>query len=242
MSDAGATEEKSTKKTIVLVGAGGSGKDFARQQLCSDEYGYKSCVSTTTRAARPGEVDGRDYHYVTKAEFEAFLAAGDLMEHDFFADNYYGLQKRHFVESGGVVILTPTGLAKMGPELRAHLFVIYLDIDEGTRRTRLAERMKKGRNSPEVDTRIGVDLGVFLDFDDYDMYVCNPHFKVKELHHIIKVMEFYNDEAEPCRSRRVAVQQEIYGFFEFMPRSGITSSLIEPSSSSCVQPTLPDSS
>lgn len=47
-------------------------------------------VSATTREPRPGEVDGRDYHFLTRAEFERRLAAGEFLEHASYAGNWYG--------------------------------------------------------------------------------------------------------------------------------------------------------
>jgi guanylate kinase len=47
-------------------------------------------ISATTRKPRPGEVDGRDYHFLTLEEFEQRLARGDFLEHAVYAGNMYG--------------------------------------------------------------------------------------------------------------------------------------------------------
>jgi len=50
-------------------------------------------VSATTRAPRPGEVDGRDYHFIDKPRFEEMVAKGEFLEHARVFDNYYGTPK-----------------------------------------------------------------------------------------------------------------------------------------------------
>lgn len=52
-------------------------------------------TSSTTRSARPGEVNGRDYHFVTKADFTAGVEAGDFLEHAEVFGNHYGTLRRN---------------------------------------------------------------------------------------------------------------------------------------------------
>ena len=78
---------------IVFSGPAGSGKGtvlkhiFTNPELCR-EFAYS--VSATTRAPRPGEVDGVNYHYLTREEFEARIERGELLEHTEYCGNYYG--------------------------------------------------------------------------------------------------------------------------------------------------------
>lgn len=65
-------------------------------------------VSATTRAARPGEVDGREYHFISEAEFRAAVAAGDFIEWVEYSGNLYGTLRREVaakLEAGDDVIL-----------------------------------------------------------------------------------------------------------------------------------------
>ena len=65
---------------FVLSAPSGAGKTTLRDRLRrTTEFGYS--VSCTTRAPRPGEVDGRDYHFVAREEFDRRLAAGGFLEH-----------------------------------------------------------------------------------------------------------------------------------------------------------------
>ena len=73
---------------VVLVGPSGSGKTSVAERL-----GYPRVLTTTTRLPRPGEVDGKDYHFISKAQFEEGIAKGDFLEHATVHGNYYGSSK-----------------------------------------------------------------------------------------------------------------------------------------------------
>lgn len=69
-------------KTVLLILAGpaGVGKSTLCDRLVAEVPGFERVVTATTRAPRPNEVNGRDYHFLTEAEFDARLAAGDFLE------------------------------------------------------------------------------------------------------------------------------------------------------------------
>ena len=54
---------------------------------------FRFSVSATTRTPRPGEIDGKDYLFVTKERFEEMIEKGELIEHATFNNNYYGTPK-----------------------------------------------------------------------------------------------------------------------------------------------------
>ena len=79
---------------IVLSGPSGVGKGTVRKALFEmPEQEFVYSVSMTTRAPRPGEVDGVDYYFVSREEFEKQIAAGNLLEYAEFVGNYYGTPK-----------------------------------------------------------------------------------------------------------------------------------------------------
>lgn len=93
---------------FVLTGPSGVGKSTIRQRLCEDPRIVRS-VSCTTRAPRAGEREGVDYFFVTEAEFQRRVAAGELLEHArVFGRHRYGTP-RAWVEAriaeGKIVIL-----------------------------------------------------------------------------------------------------------------------------------------
>ena len=81
---------------IVVSGPAGSGKGTVLKRVFeSKKHGrqFAYSVSATTRAPRPGEVDGVNYHYLTREDFEARIARGELLEYTEYCGNYYGTLK-----------------------------------------------------------------------------------------------------------------------------------------------------
>jgi guanylate kinase len=77
-------------RLFVLSGPSGVGKSTVLGQVRSQLPDLWYSVSATTRAIRPGEVDGVNYHFVTEERFRDLIATGRLLEHAHFAGNWYG--------------------------------------------------------------------------------------------------------------------------------------------------------
>ena len=75
---------------FVLSSPSGAGKTTLSRMLIERVAGLQMSVSATTRAMRPGEVDGRDYLFVDKPKFEAMAKRGELLEWAVVFDNRYG--------------------------------------------------------------------------------------------------------------------------------------------------------
>lgn len=74
---------------VVVSGPAGSGKGTVNHKLLeSEEFVYS--VSATTRAPRPGEADGVNYHFIDRSDFEGRIARGELLEYTQYCGNYYG--------------------------------------------------------------------------------------------------------------------------------------------------------
>lgn len=82
---------------IVISGFAGSGKGTITKELIRRYDNYRLSVSATTRAPRPGEVDGKDYFFTTREKFERMIENGELLEHAHYVGNYYGTP-RDYVE------------------------------------------------------------------------------------------------------------------------------------------------
>ena len=85
--------------TLFIISApSGGGKTSLVKTLLEAEHEVKLSVSHTTRRARPGEMNGRDYHFVTPAEFEHMLAAGEFLENAVIYGNRYGTSRKWIAE------------------------------------------------------------------------------------------------------------------------------------------------
>ena len=78
---------------IVLSSPSGAGKSTISRALMERDDNLTMSVSATTRAPRPGEVDGKDYYFVDKATFDAMVGEGNMLEHAQVFDNFYGTPK-----------------------------------------------------------------------------------------------------------------------------------------------------
>jgi guanylate kinase len=74
----------------ILSAPSGAGKSTLAARLLKEDKNVHLSVSYTTRAPRPGEVDGRDYHFIDKAEFESMLERGEFLESAEVHGNHYG--------------------------------------------------------------------------------------------------------------------------------------------------------
>lgn len=79
---------------IVYAGASGVGKGTIMKKLLSSDDNFRLSVSATTRAPRPGERDGVEYHFVTKEQFEELIRTDGLLEYAQYCDNFYGTPKK----------------------------------------------------------------------------------------------------------------------------------------------------
>ncbi len=78
---------------IVISGPAGSGKGTVNAHLLRDgDFVYS--VSATTRAPRPGEVDGVNYHYISREEFLSRIESGDMLEYTEYCGNFYGTPRK----------------------------------------------------------------------------------------------------------------------------------------------------
>ena len=163
------------KKRVILVGMGGSGKDYARKEM--EDLGFRYCVSHTTRPPRVGEIAGKDYYYISKDAAAHHYIEKDLFyEYVIFNGWVYGTSKDEFNKSN-LFIMTPSGISKMKPVDRRESFIIYLDIPLEVRR----ERLSKRGDVDNVTRRLDADDKDFSEFSDYDLVVNDPLFDIKNV-------------------------------------------------------------
>lgn len=82
---------------FILSGPSGVGKGTVRKRLFEEQTDLQYSISMTTRNMRPGEVEGVDYFYRSKEEFEQMITDNELLEYAKYVNNYYGTP-RAFVE------------------------------------------------------------------------------------------------------------------------------------------------
>ena len=85
-----------SKKGLLVVYSGfsGVGKGTIMKEMLKREESFRLSVSATTRAPRPGEVDGREYYFITKEKFLSMIDNDEFLEYAQYADNYYGTPQK----------------------------------------------------------------------------------------------------------------------------------------------------
>lgn len=118
---------------VVVMAPMGSGKGTIVQYALQQYPDLYQTVSCTSRAMRPGEIDGKHYHFITAEEFDDKIEAGDFLEWAEFAGNKYGTPKSELIPSlsnCGVVIveIELQGVEQLLNLLpREHMTIVYID-------------------------------------------------------------------------------------------------------------------
>ena len=179
---------------IVLSGPSGVGKDTVIHHLLKRNLPVEFVVTTTSRAPRPNEKDGVDYHFVTKAQFEEMIAKDELIEYAHVYQDYKGPQKKHVrraLASGKDVIMRldvqgATRIRKINPDA-VLIFLIPSNEDEWYDRLK-----KRGTETPEsFNLRMATAESELTCLPIFDYVVLNANHKLEKavdsIESIIKV-------------------------------------------------------
>ena len=156
---------------IILVGKAAAGKDHMRKVM--EGRGFKYGTSYTTRPPREGEIDGQDYYFISKEQFEKGIDNDFWYEWVEFNGWYYGTSYDQFKVTCNLFIMTPKGIAHINPIDRKECTIIYINIPIDVRRERLRSRNMPGDT---LERRIEADENDFKDFTDYDIEINNHNF------------------------------------------------------------------
>ena len=163
---------------LVLSSPSGAGKSsISRALLERHPGGIAMSISATTRAPRPGEVDGRDYHFIDRATFEAMVERREFLEHAKVFDNYYGTPRAPVeaaLAAGQDVLFDVDwqGTQQLAQNARDDLVSIFIlppSVAELERRLR-----SRGQDSDEVVRKRMAKAGDEIShFREYDYIIVN---------------------------------------------------------------------
>ncbi len=184
-------------KILIVSGPSGVGKGTVLKELRSRYPNMRFSVSATTRAPRPGEIDGVHYRFMTKAEFEELIERDALLEYAGYADNYYGTPADPVVEGialGEIWILEieVKGALQVMSRRKDAISVFIAPPSYEVLRDRLLSR---GDTPPEVaEKRLKIALEECSHAGEYGYVVVNDTVEeaVREMEAILL--------AESCRS------------------------------------------
>lgn len=148
---------------IVLVGDSGSGKSSIACCL----YEYKKRVAYTSRPMRSNEVEGSDYNFKTKQQFEELIKKGFFGEHSIYNGWHYGTAKSDCTDDK-IIVINPHGLRQLKKMTELNIISFYIKVSECERIIRLATR---GDSTMELFRRVISDQGNFIGIEDEVDYV-----------------------------------------------------------------------
>ncbi|HHH39715.1 MAG TPA: guanylate kinase [Sedimenticola sp.] len=166
--------------TLYIVSApSGAGKTSLLKALLERDPGIVVSVSHTTRAMRPGEVDGRDYHFVTLARFEALVEEGAFLEHARVFDNFYGTSEAGIREQLGagldvVLEIDWQGARQVRKRFPEAVSLFIVPPSREALRQRLSGR---GQDSDEIiERRMRDAVAEMSHYPEYDYLIVNDRF------------------------------------------------------------------
>ena len=161
---------------LVLSGPSGSGKGTVSESLMKNNDDIIFSTSVTTRTPRPGEVNGENYFFATREEFEKMVENDELLEHAFVHTNYYGTPKKFVfdeIEKGEIVLLEidVQGALQIKKKYKEAVFIFLIPPTMDELRSRLVKRDTETED--EIETRY---KNAFKELDfvgEYDYFVIN---------------------------------------------------------------------
>ena len=174
----------------MITGPSGVGKGTVIRALLERLPGFGLSVSATTRRPRPGEVDGRDYHFLTPEEFEERLRRGEFLEHATYAGNRYGTLRSELDRpvEGLVLEIELQGARQVREALPEAVRVFIAPPSEEALRERLVRR---GLDSPEqVDSRLAAAREELAARSEFEHVIVNDQVEraVQELEGLVATM------------------------------------------------------
>ena len=200
-------------RLYVIAAPSGAGKTSLLHALMKKRPGTEFSVSCTTRKPRPGEHDGRDYHFIDRGGFERLQAAGEFIEHANVFGNLYGT-RRSVVESalaeGRDLILEIDWQG--AKQVREHLPEAVQVFILPPSRAELESRLRKRRSDSEEDIarRIRESALEMSHWKDFDYVIVNRDFDAA-LADLEAVFDGRGDALRADRPELVPLSRELLG-------------------------------
>jgi guanylate kinase len=177
---------------FVLSSPSGGGKSSLAKAIINTRANFSLSISFTTRAPRPGEIEGVDYHFVSQAQFKTMEENGDLLEVTNLLGNYYATSKKQvheFMVQGQHIIfdIDPYGaknVKQQWPDSTISIFILPPSLEV------LQERLiARNQDSMEVISQRMIKAQEVMSFaQDYDYQIVNNIFE-DSLQQILNIID-----------------------------------------------------
>lgn len=162
---------------VVFSSPSGAGKTTITRRLVERDPALALSISVTTRPPRPGEIDGRDYRFITRRRFDEMVAQGELLEHALVFGNYYGTPHRPIDEAlaaGHDIVgdLDWQGTQQLVSKVREDVVAVFvLPPSFAALEQRLRARAQDA--DPVVASRMAKSIEEMSHWSEYDYVIVN---------------------------------------------------------------------
>lgn len=162
---------------LVFSSPSGAGKTTITRRLVERDPDLELSISVTTRPPRPGEIDGRDYRFISRQRFDEMVAGGELLEHALVFGNYYGTPRRPIDEAlaaGRDIVgdLDWQGTQQLAAKVPEDLVAVFiLPPSFAALEQRLRSRAQD--SDPVVASRMAKSIEEISHWPEYDYVIVN---------------------------------------------------------------------
>ena len=153
---------------IVITGKTASGKDTIIRSILTKFPDLKKIITTTSRTPRANEINGKDYHFLSRDEFSEKIASGDFLEYVEYGGNLYGTERHEFKGKEILWKIDPSMAGKVKQLLSEESVVIYVTTKGDVILQRLKER---GLSDGEINQRMEDDRRIWNEYHKSYDYV-----------------------------------------------------------------------
>ena len=177
---------------VILSSPSGAGKTSIARALVKENKNFSFSVSATTRKTRPGEINGREYHFLTVNEFREKINDGQFLEHAKVFGNLYGTPLEPVMDSinNGKDLIFDVDW-QGGKQIRSSSlskFVVSIFILPPSIKALQERLMKRAQDSSEtVRDRMTKSIGEIMHWKEYDYVIVNSNFE-QTLHEVKSII------------------------------------------------------
>lgn len=183
---------------FIVCAPSGAGKTSLVAELLRRDRNVRLSVSHTTRAPRPGEQEGRDYHFVSRPAFESMITRGEFLESAEVHGNLYGtsqawIDQQRALDADIVLEIDWQGARQVRKLIPEAIGIFILPPSPDTLRRRLVER---GQDSNDViERRVRAAQGEIAHLAEFDYVIINSNFDdaVEDLVSIVRAIRLRID-------------------------------------------------
>ena len=177
-------------KLLVISGPSGAGKGTVCKRLLEDLDNLRFSVSMTTRSPRKGEVEGKNYYFVSREEFEKGIKSDSFLEYARVFDNYYGTPKEMVMQALNdgidvVLEIDTQGALQVKERFEEAILIFILPPSMKELRNRIVNRATEDED--KIAKRLGEAIGEIRSSTEYDYIVLNDDLEIA-LNHVKSII------------------------------------------------------